>query len=180
MALLSKKSKIIIKNVNVNISRTGIVKILNKMNAKIKFKNIKKYKGELIADIFVKNTNTLKGINCPEKLNSSAIDEFLIIFLVAAKAKGVSTFRNLNELNQKESPRLDIALKFLKMIGIKYIKLNNIIKIYGNPNLKLEGKYIVKNFRKDHRVFMMSCIAALTLGGNWQIIAQGLYKNFFS
>ena len=179
LALLSKKSKIIIKNVNVNISRTGIVKILNKMNAKIKFKNIKKYKGELIADIFVKNTNTLKGINCPEKLNSSAIDEFLIIFLVAAKAKGVSTFRNLNELNQKESPRLDIALKFLKMIGIKYIKLNNIIKIYGNPNLKLEGKYIVKNFRKDHRVFMMSCIAALTLGGNWQIYDKDSIKTSF-
>ncbi len=179
LALLSKKSRIIIKNVNVNISRTGIIKILNRMNAKIKFKNIKRYKGELIADIFVKNINTLKGINCPEKLNSSAIDEFLIIFLVAAKAKGVSTFRNLNELNQKESPRLDIALKFLKMIGIKYIKLNNIIKIYGNPNLKLEGKYIVKNFRKDHRVFMMSCIAALTLGGNWQIYDKDSIKTSF-
>ena len=47
-----------------------------------------------------------------EHLNSSAIDEFLIIFLVAAKANGVSTFKNLGELNQKESPRLDVLLIF--------------------------------------------------------------------
>ena len=43
------------------------------------------------------------------------------------------------------------------------------IKIFGNPNLKLKKHYVIKNFRKDHRVFMMSCIAALTLGGNWKI-----------
>ena len=43
------------------------------------------------------------------------------------------------------------------------------IKIYGNPNLNLKGNYEMKNFLKDHRVFMMSCIAALTLGGNWKI-----------
>ena len=53
-----------------------------------------------------------KRINCPTKLNSSAIDEFLIIFLVAAKANGISTFKNLSELNKKESPRLKIASNF--------------------------------------------------------------------
>ena len=55
------------------------------------------------------------------------------------------------------------------MIGIKYIRYKNDIKIYGNPNLTLSGNYIIKNFRKDHRVFMMSCIAALTFGGKWKI-----------
>ena len=43
------------------------------------------------------------------------------------------------------------------------------IKIYGNPNLKIDGKIIIKNFLKDHRVFMTSVIAALSLGGEWQI-----------
>ena len=105
----------------------------------------------------------------PKNLNSSAIDEFLVIFLVAAKAKGVSTFRNLGELNKKESPRLDIALKFLKMIGVKVLRNKDNIKIYGNPNINLNGEYKIKNFRKDHRVFMMSCIAALTFGGKWKI-----------
>ena len=75
--------------------------------------------------------------------------------MVAAKAKGVSSFKNLEELNKKESPRLEIALKFLDMIGIKYLRYKNDVKIFGNPNLTLSGNYIIKNFRKDHRVFMM-------------------------
>ena len=159
----------VLKSININDSRVGIIKILNKMNAKIIFKNKKIYNGEKIADIVVESRNNLKGINCPKSLNSSAIDEFLIIFLVAAKASGVSTFSNLGELNKKESPRLEIATNFLKDIGIKFVRNSNNIKIYGNPKLNLNGKYKVKNFSKDHRVFMMSCIAALTLGGNWKI-----------
>ena len=169
LALLSKKSKIIIRNVNVNNSRTGIIKILNKMNARIRLKNKKIYKGEHVADIIVKSKNNLKSIDCPKNLNSSAIDEFLVIFLVAAKAKGISIFRNLSELNKKESPRLDIATNILNKIGIKYIRKGDNLKIYGNPKLNLKGNYIIKNFRKDHRVFMMSCIAALTFGGSWKI-----------
>ena len=77
--------------------------------------------------------------------------------------------RDLGELNQKESPRLDIAIKFLKMIGVKVSRKNNNIKIYGNPNLDLKGNFVMKHFRKDHRVFMMSCVAALTFGGTWKI-----------
>ncbi len=169
LTLLSKDSELIIKNINVNKSRIGVIKILNKMNAKILLKNKKKYKGEETSDIIVSSEKNLKGINCPKSLNSSAIDEFLIIFLAAAKAKGVSTFKNLGELNNKESPRLDIAVNFLKKIGIKVTRKKNDIKIYGNPKLELNGNYHIKNFKKDHRVFMMSCIAALSLGGKWKI-----------
>ena len=90
LTLLSKNSELKIKNVNINKSRIGYIKILNKMGAKIKIKNIKKKYGEKQADIFVKSQNILKKINCPPSLNSNLIDEFLIIFLVAAKANGVS------------------------------------------------------------------------------------------
>ena len=55
------------------------------------------------------------------------------------------------------------------MIGIRVKRSKNDIKIYGKPNLYLKKKYHIKNFLKDHRVFMMSCVAALTLGGNWKI-----------
>ena len=65
-----------------------------------------------------KSKKSLNAINCPSKLNSSAIDEFLIIFLVAAKAKGTSKFKDLGEMNKTESKRLDLAIKFLKLIGI--------------------------------------------------------------
>ena len=179
LTLLSKESKIRIKNVNINETRTGIIKILNRMNAKIVYKNKKRYKGEIVSDILVKSVNNLKGIRCPKSLNSSAIDEFLVIFLVAAKAKGISTFSDLGELNKKESPRLNIAIKLLKMMGIKVLRKNNDVKIYGNPKLNLKGKFTVKNYSKDHRVFMMSCIAALTFGGNWEIFDKdSTYTSF--
>tara|TARA_Y100001935_G_C17258124_1_gene484805 strand:+ start:56 stop:1381 length:1326 start_codon:yes stop_codon:yes gene_type:complete len=184
LTLLSKKSKLIIKNVNINESRIGVIKILNKMNANIIFRNKKKYKGETISDIVVKSKKNFIGIKCPKSLNSSAIDEFLVIFLVAAKAKGISTFNNLSELNKKESPRLNIAIKFLKMIGIKVVRKKDNIKIYGNPNLELNDFYKVNNFRKDHRVLMMSCIAALTLGGKWKLADKDSvntsFPNFFN
>ena len=151
LTLLSNNSKITVKNVNVNQTRIGIIKILNMMNAKISLKNKKKYKGELIADLTVKSRNNLKSIKCPKELNSSAIDEFLVIFLVAAKAKGISSFENLDELNKKESPRLDLAVKFLKKIGVKVIRKKNNIKIFGKPELELKDTYFIKEFRKDHQ-----------------------------
>ena len=170
LTLLSKGSKLILKKVGVNKSRTGVINILNKMGAKIVLKNKKNYRGEKIADIHVKSSKSLKSINCPNKFNSSAIDEFLIIFLAAAKAKGISYFRNLEELNKKESKRLNWGSKILNMIGVKNkLTKNHGIKIWGQPNLKLNKNYEIKNYLKDHRVMAMSTIAALTLGGKWKI-----------
>ena len=170
LTLLSKDSKLILKKVGVNKSRTGVINILNKMGAKIVLKNKKNYKGEKIADIHVKSSKSLKSINCPNKFNSTAIDEFLIIFLAAAKAKGISYFRNLEELNKKESKRLNWGSKILNMIGVKNkLTRNHGIKIWGQPNLKLNKNYEIKNYLKDHRVMAMSTIAALTLGGKWKI-----------
>ena len=180
LTILSKNSKIIIRDVNINESRIGIVKILKMMNCEITFKNKKIYKGEKTSDIIVKSSKILKPINCPSSLNSSAIDELILIFLVAGtKAKGISTFKELGELNKKESPRLNIIIKFLRMIGIKVLRNKDNIKIYGNPKLNLSGNYHVKNFLKDHRIFMMSCIAALTLGGSWKINDKDSIKTSF-
>ena len=139
------------------------------MGANIVIKNKKNYRGEEIGDILVKSKNNLRGITCPPKFNSAAIDEFLIIFLVAAKAKGVSYFKDVSELNMKESPRLKIASKILNLMGVKNILTKSSIKIFGNPDLEISKKIEINNFKKDHRVFMMSAIAALTFGGKWKI-----------
>lgn len=179
LTILTKNSELLIKNVNINTSRIGIIHILRKMGAHIVFKNVKYYKGEKIGDIFVKSSSKLKGLNCPIKFNSSAIDEFLIIFLVAAKSKGISYFKNLSELNQKESPRLIWGSKILNLMGIKTDMTKSSLKIYGNPKLKLDKKIIIKNYLKDHRVFMMSAIAGLTCGGNWVITDIDSIKTSF-
>ena len=169
LTVLTNNSKLLIENVNINPSRTGVITILKKMGAKISLKNQKNYRGEKISDILIQGSNKLKGINCPPELNSTAIDEFLIIFLVAAKAKGISYFKDVSELNQKESPRLDWGSKILNMMGIKTELTKDSIKIYGQPHLKIIKPITIKNYLKDHRIFMMSTIAALTCGGQWKI-----------
>ena len=179
LTALLKKSQLIIKNVNVNPTRTGVIVILKKMGVKISLLNKKVYKGEQIADISVKSPSSLKSINCPTKFNNEAIDEFLIIFLIAAKAKGISIFKNLDELNKKESPRLKWGSKILKMMGIKVITTKNSIKIFGNPELKIDKRIEIQEYLKDHRVFMTSVIAALSFGGEWHIHDRDSIKSSF-
>ena len=140
------------------------------MGANVKFINKKeKFCGEQLADICVKSQNNFKPINCPVELNSNAIDEFLIIFLLATKASGISSFKKLEELDKKESPRLKLASKILKKMGIKVKLGTGSIKIFGNPKLKVNKKILINNYYKDHRIFMTSVIAALCLGGKWVI-----------
>ena len=169
LTTLANNSRILIKDVNINPSRTGVITILKKMGAKIILKNQRSYRGEKVSNILIESSNNLKAINCPSELNSSAIDEFLVIFLVAARAKGISCFKDLSELNQKESPRLNWGSKILNMMGVKTELTKDSIKIYGQPNLKITKQITIKNYLKDHRVFMMSTIAALTFGGQWKI-----------
>jgi len=179
LTALSKKSELVIKNVNINPSRVGIITILQKMGIKISFQNKRIYKGEKIADIKIKSSKFIKPINCPSKLNSSAIDEFLVIFLVAAKANGISYFKGLAELNKKESPRLKWGSVILNKMGIKNIITNNSIKIFGNPNFEIKKKIVIKNYLKDHRVFMTSVVAALSFGGSWTIHDSQSIKTSF-
>ena len=179
LTALSEKSELTIKNVNINPSRIGIITILKKMGVKIFFQNKKIYKGEKIADIKIKSSKLIRPINCPSNLNASAIDEFLVIFLVAAKANGVSYFKGLAELNKKESPRLKWGSIILNKMGIKNITTNNSIKIFGNPNLEIRKKIVIKNYLKDHRVFMTSVIAALSFGGSWNIEDSQSIKTSF-
>jgi len=179
LTALNNNSELKIKNVNINPTRTGIIKILSMMGIKLNIKNIKNYKGEKIADIHVKSARSIKPINCPSELNSAAIDEFLIIFLVAARANGISYFKNLSELNKKESPRLEWGSKILNLMGIKTLTTKDSIKIYGNPNLNVNKKITIKNYLKDHRVFMTSVIAGLVFGGEWVIHDKDSIKTSF-
>ncbi len=179
LTILSNNSKLLIKNVNINPSRTGILKILRMMNIKIKTQNIRNYKGEKIADLSAVSQKNIKPIKCPENLNSASIDEFLLIFLLAAKANGISYFKNLSELNAKESPRLIWGSKILNLMGVKNITTTNSIKIFGNPQLEINKNINIKNFLKDHRVFMTCVVAALTFGGEWKIYDKDAINTSF-
>ena len=163
LTLLTKKSKLLIKNVNCNTTRTGFISILKKMNANIKIKNIKKQSGEPIGDIMVKSSN-LKPINFPKKLVTSTIDEFPLLFIISSLLKGVSKFSGIEELRHKESDRIKSMQKVLNKIGIKTISTKNSLTIFGNPNLKI--KKMLKIYpNNDHRIAMSFIILGLLIGG---------------
>ena len=167
LTLLAKHSIIKIKNINLNPTRTGIIIILKKMNAKIKLMNIKTKCGEKVGDIFVKSS-TLKSINCPSSLIPSTIDEFTILMIAAAKAKGITTFSGLGELNKKESPRLNLMNSILNQIGIKTKLKQETIKIIGNPKINLNKSYTIKT-HFDHRVCMSVFVMSQIFGGQIKI-----------
>ena len=168
ITLLGYKSKIKIKNVNINSTRNGIIEILIKMKANIKIINIKNICGEKVGDIIVKSSK-LKSINCPKNLVPKTIDEFPILMVVAARAAGISTFSGLKELNKKESPRLNLMNKIFKQVGVKTKLKNDSIKIYGNPNLDLKKSYKIDSMY-DHRIAMSIFCLAQTCGGNFNIL----------
>lgn len=168
ITLLSQKSKIKLLNVNINSFRIGLFLILKKMGAKIKFDNIKKVNGEKRGNIIAESSN-LKSINCPASLAPSYIDEAPLAFLCSAKSKGISTFKGLNELNKKESRRLEVCSKILSKIGIKTKLKKDSIKIWGNPNINIKRTLTFNTFA-DHRIAMLCHVIGATLLSKGKIL----------
>ena len=168
--LLSKNSSIVIKNVCINKTRIGFIKILKKMSGKIKIMNKKRILGEEVADIFVKSSN-LRSINCPRNIIISCIDDLPAIWICCALAKGQSKFSALGELRKKESDRIKNISDGLKAFGIKTYTTKDSIRIFGNPLIKPKKKIIISS-KMDHRIAMSFFILAQVTGSNV------LIKNF--
>ena len=105
LTILNKDSSIVIKNVCLNDTRTGFYQILKKQGAKIKYKNIKKNNNELRGDLLIKSCK-LKPINASKLYYTTMTDEYPILFIMAALIKGVSTFKGISYLANKESNRI--------------------------------------------------------------------------
>ena len=136
LALISKNSKVTIKNVLLNPTRTGILDVLKKMKAKIKIKNKKIVCGEIIGDIEAKSSN-LKATTVPEKMAPRLIDEYPILFIAACFAKGTSNFKGIEELRVKESDRIKSMEDGLKPMGVKFNSTKSSVKITGANSFKL-------------------------------------------
>ncbi len=171
LTLLTKNSSLRIKNVGLNPKRIGFYKILKNSGAKIAFKNKKKLQGEIIGDIIIKSSN-LKPLKVKKNFYVSATDEYPIMFVIAALTKGISCFKGIEGLKNKESDRVKEMQKILKAVGIKSIYKNKELKIFGKEyNRSVNKKIFIPNL-KDHRICMSSAILALLTGNNIYI------KNF--
>lgn len=164
IAILTKSSKVKIKNVCLNPYRIGFIKVLKRMGAKIKFSNKKNYFGEPVGDITASYSPNLKGITVRSNEIASIIDEIPILLVVALFARSKSIFNNLTELKFKESDRLKIMHKNLLLCGANVTRVKDNLIIDGINNKFYSNETpIIKDYSKDHRICMaFFCLAAVS------------------
>ncbi len=158
-ALIIPKSKIKIKNVNINNTRISFFNILKKMNANITISNKKIISNEKVADITFKSSN-LKGIHLTSKNVATMIDEIPIFSILASFSNGISSFTGGNQLKNKESNRIKSLYEGLKALNIKVFKKNDGLKIIGNKLIKDNKNIKIKSYY-DHRIAMSFLIMSL-------------------
>ncbi len=152
--LLSQDADVLIKNVGVNPTRTGVIDILKGMGADIRVENARRFGDEPVADIRVR-ASRLRGGQVDPNLVSLAIDEFPALFVAAAAASGKTTFSGLEELRVKESDRIAAMADGLRRLGIEVEEARDGATVYGG---RFNGGE-VDSFH-DHRVAMSMVMAA--------------------
>lgn len=147
-ALVAKDCEVVVHNVGINPTRTGVLDILRLMGADIQLNNAKQLGGEPVADITARSS-TLTGIEVDPALVSLAIDEFPLLFAVAAVARGNTRFSGIAELRLKESDRIGAMARGLAELGIEVDASEDAAVVKGGL---LTGGTV--NSFGDHRIAM--------------------------
>lgn len=151
-ALLHEGSDLRIERVCVGERRNGIYLTLREMGADVKFEHQRLEAGEQVADIVVKSSGKLKGVNVPASRVPSMIDEFPVLAMAAACAEGTTKMTGLEELRVKESDRLLMIAEGLKSCGVKLEMGEDSLTIHGNGKPPKGGAKVATAL--DHRIAM--------------------------
>lgn len=155
-ASIAGEADVLLPQVGVNATRTGVIAILRRMGADIRLLNEGRLGAEPVADIRVRSA-PLRGTVIPPALVPSAIDEFPAIFVAAACARGETRLTGASELRVKESDRIQVMAEALETIGIEVTVLADGIRIVGRE--RFAGGHVDSS--GDHRVAMAMAMAAL-------------------
>lgn len=176
--LIVPNSEILIKNVGINPTRDGILRVCKDMGANIKLENVHTSNGELIADLVV-STSSLNGTVIEGSIIPTLIDEIPIIAILACFAKGTTVIKDAQELKVKESNRIDVMVRNLSSMGANITATDDGMIIEGGA--PLHGAII--DSMLDHRIAMSFTIAALNAESETQILGSECisisYPNFF-
>lgn len=149
-ALITKGSEVIIKNVGLNETRTGIIDVVKNMNGNIEIINERLVGGELVGDLLVRYTKDLCATTIDKDIIPRLIDEIPVIAVLATQAEGTTIIKDAQELKVKESNRIKSMVENLKILGANIEELEDGMIIKGKS--KLNGGKI--NTFKDHRIAM--------------------------
>lgn len=158
-------SEIILKNVGLNPTRTGIIDVLLAMGADLSITNEHSSGGELMGDITVRSAK-LHGTHIAGDLIPRLVDEIPVIAVAAACADGVTEIRDAQELKVKESNRLETVAQGLRAFGCELDVLDDGLRIHGGKPLQVGA--VCDSFG-DHRIAMSMTIAALAAQGAAEI-----------
>jgi len=159
-ATLIEGSDLVIKNVGVNPTRTGIISVLNSMGANIRINNCKELNNEPVGDIHVKYS-PLKGITIGGNVIGKLIDEIPVLAVAASLSNGTTVIKDAEELKYKESNRIKTISYELKKMGANIKELDDGLIIEGVRELKPS----MLDSYNDHRIAMALSIAALKATG---------------
>ena len=161
-ALLVPGSEVTVTNVGMNPTRAGIFAILKAMGADLSYSNERLVGGEPVADITARHS-LLTGIDVPPEVAPSMIDEFPILFVAAALAKGTTRTSGLDELRVKESDRLALMATGLARIGARIEEGEDGLVIHGTGGDPLKGGNSAPTIAAslDHRIAMSFAVAGL-------------------
>ena len=161
-ALIVPGSDVTITNVGLNPTRAGLVDVLRQMGGDIELLDPREVGGEPVADLRVRHS-ALTGIDVDPAVAPSMIDEFPILFVAAALAKGRTTTTGLDELRVKESDRLAVMATGLKAIGARITESEDGLIIDGTGGDPLPGGATIAG-HLDHRICMSFAVAGLVTG----------------
>lgn len=159
-AAITKNSDIIIKNVGLNETRTGIIDVMKNMNVDFEILDEKKVNGEKIGDVRVKYSPDLKGTIIEGDIIPRLIDEIPVICVLAGFAKGKTIIKDASDLKNKESDRIKCTADELKKMGFNIEATDDGFIIEGNNQAQIEGN-VELNTYNDHRLAMSFYVAGL-------------------
>ncbi|KQM19090.1 3-phosphoshikimate 1-carboxyvinyltransferase [Novosphingobium sp. Leaf2] len=159
-ALVVPGSEVLIENVGLNPTRSGIVEVLRQMGGSIEEVNRREVGGEPVADLMVRHS-VLTGIDVDPAIVPSMVDEFPALFVAAALAQGITTTSGLDELRVKESDRIAVMAAALSAAGAHVEERADGLVITGTGGDPLPGTHAPIATHLDHRIAMAMAIAGL-------------------
>jgi len=162
---LAARDGLLIENVGINPTRTGLLTILREMGARIELRNERSLGAEPVADLWVVQSE-LRGIEVDPELVPLAIDEFPILFIAAAAAYGETIVSGAEELRKKETDRIAVMARALEAVGVEVEERPDGARIVGGP---IRGGTV--DSRGDHRIAMSFAVASLRAAAPIEILS---------
>tara|TARA_R110002051_G_scaffold141578_1_gene214795 strand:+ start:39187 stop:40539 length:1353 start_codon:yes stop_codon:yes gene_type:complete len=159
-AIITPRSNVLVPNIGLNPTRAGLFTTLQEMGADLTFENMREEGGEPVADLRAKFSPELTGVVVPPARAASMIDEYPVLSVVAAFARGVTDMHGVKELRVKESDRIDAMAKGLRAAGVAVDEGDDWWQVTGLGHGNVPGGVTVASVL-DHRIAMAFMIMGM-------------------